>query len=117
MVSFLGAFLSTGSLNDSLCGAARLRIGRTLWASSLAMSMLHRKSFSGGASNGPATNFFFIQVAMVFVMISPLRMADWALLLCRGGSSHCNLVTVPRVRLHNSVSAICLSAAVHICWH
>jgi hypothetical protein len=70
----------TISLKDAPGGADKLRMGRTFVVSSLAISILTRKFGKGGVSNGPATNFFLIQVAMVSVMISPFRVAELAFL-------------------------------------
>ncbi len=69
------------SLNDAPSGDDRLRIGRTLVASSLAINMFTLKSSIGEVSNGPQTSPFLTYVAMVSVMISPLCMADLAFLL------------------------------------
>ncbi len=81
IVSFLNESTLTASLNDIPFGADKLRIGWILVGSSFASNMLTRKFANGGVSNGPATNLFLTHVAIVSVIISPFRIADFAFLL------------------------------------
>jgi hypothetical protein len=75
-------------LKDSPYGAERFNIGRTFVSFSLAINLIALNGSCGGWSlaHGPATNFVLTQVAIASVIISPLRIAEFAFSQTRPGS-------------------------------
>ncbi len=90
-------------------------MGLIFVGSSFAINMFARKLGRGGAGNGPATKRFFTQVAIVSVIIAPLRIADLAFFIVIAGRLRDSFVFVPCCKLRHNTPAIDFSRVVHLC--